>query len=123
VAKHVILSWAPKDAKNITDVMLKDIASEFIRLRASNCVVIGTKHVEKDYIHLHLAVSNQLNGRSSRVSKGQFQAIKKSLQQYELERYGQLLSHSRPEHGKKNAKEVPEKNIKRNERFIEKIIY
>lgn len=116
---HVILSWAPRDAKQLTDDILKDIANEYIRLRANNCLVLGTKHVSKDHIHLHLIVSgSQLNGKSSRQSKADFQATKQKLQEYQLERYPFL--HSLPRHGKGvTTEKSSEKNIK-TERLSEK---
>jgi hypothetical protein len=119
---HVILSWSPRDALKLTDAILKDIANEYIRLRANNCLVIGTKHTEGiGHIHLHLAVSgNQINGKSSRQSKMDFQKVKEQLQQFQRTKYPFLVSNSLVRHGKgKGIEKGVEKNIK-SERLYEK---
>ncbi len=103
-AYHTILSWSPKDAHLMNDAMLKEIAKEYIKLRGENIMVVGTKHVEKEHIHLHLAESaTLLNGKSSRMSKQEFAAIKIKLQEFQKERYP-ILKNSLPEHGKRTNK-------------------
>lgn len=98
---HTIISFSNKDKEQVTDKILKDIAKKFIEERGLNNMYAGTKHENKDHIHLHLLISGtQLNGRSSRISKQKFHSIKLALQNFQLEKYPQLL-HSLPEHGKK----------------------
>ncbi len=119
-ANHVILSWSPKDAKHITHAMLKDVASQYIKLRGENTMVLGTLHIEA-HLHLHLIVgATNLDGTSSRISKLEFAEIKQQLQDYLKEKYP-MISHSSPEHGKaKNREKEVEKNIKTDERAKDK---
>jgi hypothetical protein len=97
---HTIISFSNKDKEHINDKLLKDIGKKFIEERGLNNMYAGTKHENKDHIHLHITVSGtQLNGRSSRISKQQLQHIKIVLDKYQREKYPQL-KHSLPEHGK-----------------------
>ena len=97
---HVILSWSDKDADKLTDAKLRDMAKEFIRLRGKNNLYVITKHLDRSHIHLHCAVSaSQLSGKSSRISKLEFETLKKSLDAYQREKYPEL-SRSLPAHGK-----------------------
>ncbi len=97
---HTIISFSNKDKEHINDKLLKDIAQKFIAERGLNNMYAGTKHENKDHIHLHITVSGtQLNGRSSRISKQQLHHIKIVLDKYQREKYPQLV-HSLPEHGK-----------------------
>jgi Relaxase/Mobilisation nuclease domain. len=97
---HTILSFSNKDKEHITDKMLKDLFKKFVAERGSNCLYAGTKHFDKDHIHLHISVSGtQLNGRSSRVTKQKLHHIKIELDKYQKQKYPQLVN-SLPEHGK-----------------------
>lgn len=123
---HTVLSWGDADAEKITDEMLHDLANKYIELRGENNLYLGTVHREKDdvnHVHLHLAMSaTRLDGISSRIPKDVFQEIKIKLQEYQKEKYPEL-SHSLPKHRHSNEKEVgneAEKNIKRNERALDK---
>lgn len=112
---HTIISFSNKDKEHITDNMLKDIAKKFIEERGMNNMYAGTKHEDKDHIHLHIAISGtQLNGYSSRISKQKFHSIKLVLQKYQLEKYGKELANSVVEHGKAKRleKEALVKTIK-----------
>lgn len=111
---HNIISFSNKDKEHINDTLLKDIAQKFIEVRGLNNMYAGTKHEDKDHIHLHITVSGtMLNGRSSRISKQKLHSIKLSLQKYQLEKYPQL-KHSLPEHGKSKrlAKEAIVQRVK-----------
>lgn len=116
---HTILSWSSRDKANVSDAMLKDIAQEYIRLRGKNNLYVGTVHKDREHIHLHIAMSGtQPNGRSSRISKQQFQEVKIQLQEYQKLKYPSL-SNSLPEHGKGNRQKLTKdelKTVKRNER-------
>lgn len=88
---HYIISIAPQDAIYVTDDMLKSIAKEFIRLRAPNALVVGTKHMEKGkHPHLHLVISSGLDGKSSRISNGDFRKLKADMQTFQLSHYPKL---------------------------------
>lgn len=111
---HNIISFSNKDKEHINDKLLKDIAQKFIEERGLNNMYAGTKHEDKDHIHLHITISGtQLNGRSSRISKQQLHHIKIVLDKYQREKYPQL-KHSLPEHGKSKrlAKEAIVERVK-----------
>ena len=111
---HNIISFSNKDKEHINDKLLKDIAQKFIEERGLNNMYAGTKHEDKDHIHLHITISGtQLNGRSSRISKQQLHHIKIALDKYQREKYPQL-KHSLPEHGKSKrlAKEAIVERVK-----------
>jgi hypothetical protein len=115
---HTIVSFGAADREKITDAMLRDIGHEFIRLRGEDLLYVGTKHRDRDHVHLHFAVSpTKVNGLSARISKKQFEELKLQLQQYHLEHYPEVI-HSAPEHGRKGLeiKKEAEKNKKTNER-------
>jgi len=96
---HTVLSFSNKDTQFLNDKILKDIAKKFIAEFGNNCLHIGTKHINKSHIHLHIATSGtQLNGRSSRISKQHLHHIKIELDKFQKEKYPELVS--LPEHGK-----------------------
>jgi hypothetical protein len=95
--------------------MLRDISREFIRLRGENNLYVGTKHVDREHVHLHIAMSGtQLNGLSSRISRQQFAELKIALDGYQKEKYPELV-HSLPRHGrsKERAKAITDPVIDR----------
>lgn len=113
---HTIISFSNKDKALITDTLLKDISKKFIQERGLNNLYAGTVHRDKEHIHLHIGISGtQLNGRSSRVSKQQFNHIKLELERYQKEKYPQLI-HSIVEHGKskQRSKEAIVEIVKHN---------
>lgn len=116
---HSILSWSNLDSHKITDEMLRDMANKYIELRGKNNLYLGTKHTDRDHIHIHLCVSaSDINGKASRMSKEQFQEVKIKLQEYQKEKYPELI-HSLPEHTKDRVQKYDRdgfKNKKRNER-------
>jgi hypothetical protein len=98
--QHIILSWSNKDSHLISDKMLRDLAKKFIALRGENNLWVGTCHRDRSHLHIHLAMSAvQLNGRSSRISKAQFEKLKEDMDRYQALKYPQL-SNSLPERGK-----------------------
>ncbi len=120
---HTIISWSNKDKELVTEAKLRDMAKEYIRLRGENNIYVGSVHLDRQHTHLHIAMSaTQLDGKSSRISKKEFEDVKVKLQEYQKQKYPEL-SHSLPEHGrsKKQEKTKYEKHdIKRNERAVDK---
>lgn len=112
---HTIISFSGKDTTHVNDKLLKDIAKKFISERGTNSLYIGTKHENKDHIHVHLCISGvQTNGRSSRITKQQFHHIKLELDRYQKRKYPELI-HSLPEHGRakqQKSKEAILENVK-----------
>lgn len=100
---HTCISFSPLDRELISDAALKDIALKFIKEHGTNSLYIGTKHEDKEHLHLHICHSGtQLNGRSARISKNKFYSIKLELDRYQREKYP-LLVHSLPNHNKSIA--------------------
>lgn len=116
-AEHAIMSFSNQDLANIDDRMLQDLANQFLELRCRGNLAIAAIHKNTESSHIHFIVSGtQLNGRSSRVSKAEFQNIKEQLQEYQKERYPQL-NKSVVEHGKSKVKGKDYlKNFKNSER-------
>lgn len=105
---HTILSFSNKDTQHINDKLLKDIAKKFIEERGINNLYVGTKHQDRNHIHLHIAVSGtQLNCRSSRISKPQLHHLKLELDKYQQRKYPQLI-HSLPDHGRSRKQKTKE---------------
>lgn len=99
VLNHFIISFSPDDSKHIDDKKLKAIAKKFIQLRGESNLYVGSKHLDKSHIHLHIAGSGtQINGLSSRISKKQLADLKLELDAYQKEQFPELL-HSLPQHG------------------------
>lgn len=97
---HVILSWSNKDAIQLTDLKLRNMAKMFIKLRGEHNLYVITKHTDQNHIHLHCALSaTQISGKSSSISKLSFETLKKSLDAYQKKQYPEL-SNSLPQHGK-----------------------
>lgn len=97
---HTIISFSNQDREYVTDEVLRGTAKQFIKLRAQNCLVLGTCHRNTESIHLHLLVSGTyLSGRSARLSKEKFHSLKIKLNKYQRQAFPEL-SHSLPEHGK-----------------------
>lgn len=99
---HEILSFnANEDSNLITPEIMQDIAKEYMRLRGSDGVILGAVHRDKDHIHLHLCVSalKFRTGKSFRLSKGELQNLKISIQNFHKLKYPEI-SQSSPDHGK-----------------------
>ena len=99
---HTIISWSNKDAKHLNDNTLRNLAKAYIRFRGELNLYVITKHVDKEHTHLHCCVSatEMGTGKSSRISKLEFEGLKKSLDAYQKEHYPELAN-SLPHHGKK----------------------
>lgn len=111
---HTILSFAPGDKKKISINVLTDIANKFIDLRAPNCLNLAIGHLEKEHTHIHVLTSGvQVNGKSSRVSKQEFNRILAELEEYQQLTYPELI------HSKNSHEAVKGSN---NERFKEHLI-
>lgn len=102
---HTILSFSPDDKTKVSTVILKDLSKKFIELQSPRCLSLAVAHFEKQHTHIHVLNSGvQVNGRSARVSKREFSRILQELEQYQAEKYPQLV-HSKIDHSKKKVKE------------------
>ena len=92
---HEILSITK--AQNLSDAeqkaLLKNIASRYAQHRAEHNLVFGTLHDDHDaHLHYHLLISANAVGESkkTRLSKTQFDQIKKDLEQRVLKHHPEL---------------------------------
>lgn len=99
---HEILSWHRDDAKNITLEKMENMAREYIRQRNPNGIYVAVPHFDKEHYHIHICASGveYKTGKSLRLSKIDFQKLKKGIQGYQVEKFPEL-SMSVVAHGKK----------------------
>lgn len=98
-AYHTILSFGAKDKQHITEAMLKDITKQYISIRGPTSIFLGAVHQDKEHVHIHLIQSGtQLHtGLSNRISREEFKELKRTLQEYQKDKYPELF-HSLVEH-------------------------
>lgn len=99
---HEILSFHPKDKDQLTLEKLEDIAREYIERRGPRGVYLGAIHLAKDHYHIHFCVSGveYRSGQAMRLSKQEMKTLKQGLQDYQRERYPELV-HSLAKHGRR----------------------
>ncbi len=119
-AYHHIISFSGLDKDKIDEAILKDIAQKYISLRGESSLYVGAVHRDKEHTHIHIVQSGTQygTGLANRVSKQEFQEMKIQLQEYQKEKYPELVN-STPNHGVGNSKTkrmATEKNINANER-------
>lgn len=98
---HTIISFSNKDKEQITDKLLIDISKKYIELRGRDNMYLASSHNDKDHIHLHIVMSatKYMTGEPNRISKKEFHELKLALDEYQKERYPELV-HSIPKHEK-----------------------
>jgi hypothetical protein len=76
--------------------ILLDLAYKYLYQRADEHLAFGVIHEEKDNIHLHLMISaNQIEqNKRIRLSKADFSAIQKKLENYKNQKYKELKESS-----------------------------
>jgi hypothetical protein len=101
---HEIISFHKDDAGNISLDKLEDIARQYIQKRNINGMFVAVPHFDKSHYHIHICASGveYRSGKSMRMSKGDFQKLKKDIQQYQLEQFPEL-SKSVVKHDSKTA--------------------
>lgn len=99
---HEILSWHREDANQLTLQKLENMTREYLRLRNRHGLFVAVPHYDKSHLHVHICASGieYRTGKSLRLTKSQLSLLKKSIQQYELERYPELTK-SPVLHGKR----------------------
>lgn len=99
---HEVMSFHDEDTGQLTPEKLDDLALEYIRLRAERGLVVAISHHDQEHTHVHFLISGveHSTGRSMRMSRSTFTAIKRSMQTLQLERYPEL-ARSVADHGRK----------------------
>ena len=107
---HEILSWHNEDSKNISLEKLEEMAKAYIHERNPNGIYIAVPHFDKTHYHIHICASGveYRTGKSLRMSKVDFQKLKKDIQNYQVEHFPEL-SNSVVAHGKKDKSLLTEK--------------
>lgn len=114
---HTIISFSNKDKKQINQELLKDITKKYIELRGKDNIYLASSHHDKEHIHLHIVMSSTklITGESNRISRQEFKDLKLALDQYQKERYPELLN-SLPAHGKSQKLQLPDPELKLQDR-------
>lgn len=107
ILTHEIISFHRDDAKNISLDKLENIAREYIQKRRVNGMFVAVPHFDKEHYHIHICASGveYRSGKSLRMTKAEFQKLKKDIQQYQVERFPEL-SKSIVGHEKKDKNKV-----------------
>lgn len=89
---HEILSLGRGDLERITVPMLKDLAYQYLALRAPEALAYGQVHLSTGTAHVHLMISGNLIGseRKLTLKKAAFERVKRDLERYQLEKYPSL---------------------------------
>lgn len=114
---HTIISFSNKDKKQINIDLLKDITKKYIELRGKENQYLVSTHNDKEHIHLHIVMSSikYLTGESNRISRQEFKDLKLALDQYQKEKYPELV-HSLPAHGKSQKLQLSDPELKLQDR-------
>jgi hypothetical protein len=116
IIHHTIISFNSLDSHCITDQMLMDIAKKYISYKKNN-LYIGAIHKDRRHLHIHIACSaTQLSGLANRISKYEFEVLKVNLQEYQLEKYPNLI-HSLPKHTTSKERQRQNSTTQEIERF------
>ena len=104
---HDIMAFHEHDSLKISSNVLQDIAYQYIEKRNPNGMYIIIPHLEDDHLHIHVCASpwEYLGGKSLRMSKAEFRELKNEIEEFQQEKYPELL-YSRIEHGKTKIKNL-----------------
>lgn len=102
---HELISFSGLDKEKITIEHLQTLTEAYLERRSPMMQAFAIAHFNEDHLHCHIVSSpvELFTGRSLRMSKADFAAIKQDLQQLQMEKFPEL-THSIVEHGRK-AKE------------------
>ena len=89
---HEILSFGVEDRSLVTPAILEDITRTYLHLRSPYALAYGKAHLETANPHVHLLISANNLGSSQRLrlSRQEFQQVKRTLEQHQKEHYPQL---------------------------------
>ena len=110
-AFHEILSFHPKDRAYLEEhpEILEDLVNQYLNLRCPYALASVTTHTSEDHLHVHCIISsnNKEERASLRLSKKEFQAIRREMETYQLEQYPQLRSYVQARDSPAPAHTVP----------------
>ena len=108
---HEIISFHKEDATNITLDKLEDIARQYVRERNINGMYVAVPHFDKEHYHIHICASGieYKTGKAMRLSKVNLQSLKKTIQQYQIDKYPELSKSLVNHEGAKKALALSDK--------------
>ncbi len=89
---HEVIRWHSKESQFLTPEILEAFAKEYIRLRATDSVVVSVAH-SKPELHLHFVISgcNLADGQTlTRMDNKRFKAIRQGIERFQRKHYPQL---------------------------------
>ena len=110
ILTHEILSWHKEDTENVSLEKMEEMAREYIKNRNPSGMYVAVPHFDKGHYHVHICASGveYHTGKSLRMSKVEFQKLKKDIQNYQLEHFPELTK-SVVTHGKNDKTKLTEK--------------
>ncbi len=92
VLYHEILSYSPKDTKNLNLEILEDIAQKFIELRSGRAICLAKPHIENKNVHIHFCFSGTEYHSSTvlRLDNKAFKQLRIDIERYQHEKYPEL---------------------------------
>lgn len=88
---HELVAFHDKDREKLSDNILENFARQYFKIRNENALYVASVHKDKDHVHIHFLVSGtELSGKSLRISRQEFNEVKKAMQEYQIAQYPQL---------------------------------
>lgn len=111
---HEVMSFHPEDTAILKKhpEILEDLAQVYLELRAPDALSIARVHTDKEHIHLHFMISpNEVGSHKSiRLTKKKFQALRRTIEEYQLTYYPELQhSYAQAREGKQTKKKASSK--------------
>lgn len=114
---HEILSWHKDDTPNLSVEAIEDMARKYIQKRNPLGIYVGAIHLSKAHYHVHFCVSGleYRSGKSMRLSRAELKELKRSVQDYQQEKYPEL-THSVVAHGSSKKLQLTDREFFRKNR-------
>lgn len=96
VLYHEILSVSDLDRDSVTPQILEDLCRHYLEIRAPNALAFAQPHFDKGHLHIHIGISGveYKSRKTLRMNNAQFERIRRGLEKYQREHYGEELQHS-----------------------------
>lgn len=111
---HEIMSFRKED--NVTQEIIEDLAYTYIQERTPKGLCYGSLHTDRDHVHLHLVISSNhlMSKKANRLTQKAFLDVRKSIEEYQKEKYPQLTSIVYDQLGqKKELRQEQDRNTRR----------
>ncbi len=109
---HEIISFHRDSTKHLSMEKLEQLVREYIQLRNPNGCYVAVPHFDRYHVHVHICSSavQYRTGKSMRMSRGELAALKKKIQDFQVERFPELgrsvVRHVRKANGKASEREM-----------------